>query len=510
MIRSVIAGYATTAANLLEAGYDGVEIVASHGYLPAQFLSAKLNRREDQWGGSVENRQRFLMEVALAVRVAIPTGAILGMRISLGEKTQKGMNREEAMGAILMLQEADLIDYLNVTVGSSGTSHANDFVVPPMTKEAGFMTAEADDVKPSVTLPVFLAGRFNQPQPAEQAIASGAADMVGMTRAQICDPELANKLIAGRADDVRACIACNQACVGHLYFGAPISCIQYPETGRERAYGNLQPAVTPRKVLIAGGGPGGMKAAAVAAERGHRVILCESTARLGGQAQLAQLLPGRAEFGGIVTNLSRELELAGVETRLKTPVTRSLAEQEQPDAVIVATGAAPHMPQFEGAENEHVVTAWQVLSNEVNCGSEVVVADWRGDWIGVGLAQMLALEGRHVRLVISGNAPGISLPASVRDQVVGELARLNVEITPNARLFGVDEDTAYFQHTMTNEAILVEGVETLVLALSHRSRDSLSAELGDLGMDIHMIGDALSPRTAEEAVLEGLKVATSI
>jgi len=144
------------------------------------------------------------------------------------------------------------------------------------------------------------------------------------------------------------------------------------------------------------------------------------------------------------------------------------------------------------------------------CGSEIVVADWRGDWIGIGVAQMLAQEGRHVRLLTSGNAPGISLPATVRDQIVGELARLNVEITPNARLFGVDDDTAYFQHTMTEEAILVEGVETLVLALSHRSRDSLSTELGDLGMDCHVIGDALSPRTAEEAVLEGLKVAASI
>ena len=144
------------------------------------------------------------------------------------------------------------------------------------------------------------------------------------------------------------------------------------------------------------------------------------------------------------------------------------------------------------------------------CGSEIVVADWRGDWIGIGVAQMLAQEGRHVRLLTSGNAPGISLPATVRDQIVGELARLNVEITHNARLFGVDEDTAYFQHTMTEEAIQVEGVETLVLALSHRSRDSLSTELGDLGMDCHVIGDALSPRTAEEPVLEGLKVAASI
>ena len=507
MILSVIAGYATTASNLVEAGYDGVEIVASHGYLPAQFLSARLNRREDSWGGSVENRQRFLMEVARAIRAAIPAETILGMRISLGERTQKGMNREEATAAMVAIQEAGLVDYLNLTMGSSGTSHGNNFVIPTMATEAGFMTGEVGNVKSSLAVPVLLAGRFNQPHQAEQAIASNAADMIGMTRAQICDPELANKLMTGRADDVRTCIACNQACIGHLYVGAPISCIQYPETGRELQYGELSPVERRLKVLVAGGGPAGMKAAAVAAERGHEVILCESAARLGGQALLAQLLPERAEFGGIVTNLSHELELAGVTTRLKTAVTCALVKQEQPDAVVVATGALPHTPDFEGAEGGHVVSAWQVLSREVNCGGEVVIADWRGDWIGVGIAQLLALEGRHVRLVTTGHAPGIGMPAHVRDHVVGELARLNVEIVPNARLFGVDDDTAYCQHTMTDEAIVLEDVETLVLALGHRSQDDLLTELDGQDVDVHVIGDALSPRTAEEAVLEGLKVA---
>ena len=237
MILSIIEGYATTAVNLVEAGYDGLEIVASHGYLPAQFLAANLNQREDRWGGSQENRERFVMEVATTVRSAIPSETVLGMRISMGEKNHEGMTREEAMDAIVSLQEAGLIDYLNVTVGSSATSGANNFVIPPMYKEAGFMSAEAGDVKSSVSLPVLLAGRFNQPQQAEKSLASGEADMIGMTRAQLCDPELGNKLMTGRADDIRACIACNQACVGHLYFGAPISCIQHPESGRELEYG---------------------------------------------------------------------------------------------------------------------------------------------------------------------------------------------------------------------------------------------------------------------------------
>ena len=239
-------------------------------------------------------------------------------------------------------------------------------------------------------------------------------------------------------------------------------------------------------------------------------MLCEAESQLGGQVRLAQLLPERAEFGGLVTNLSRELELAGVTPRLNTTVTCALVEEEQPDAVVIATGAVPHVPPIEGAQDAHVVTAWQVLSREANCGGEVVIADWRGDWIGVGIAQLLALEGRHVRLVTPGHAPGLSLVAHVRDHVVGELTRLNVEITPNARLFGVDEDTAYFQQTMTGDAIVLDNMETLVLALSHRSTDSLYTELGCLGIPLHVIGDALTPRTAEEAVLEGLKVASAL
>jgi pyruvate/2-oxoglutarate dehydrogenase complex dihydrolipoamide dehydrogenase (E3) component len=334
--------------------------------------------------------------------------------------------------------------------------------------------------------------------------------MIGMTRAQICDPEMANKAREGRVDDIRACIACNQACIGHVSLGTPISCIQHPETGRELRYGTRPPADPPRRVIVAGGGPAGMKAAAVAAERGHRVTLCEAAARLGGQALLAQQLPGRAEFGGIVTNLAREMELAGVEVRLSTPVTLDLAKAEGAEAVIVATGARPHMPEIEGADEGHVVTAWQVLTREANCGGSVVVADWRGDWVGIGVAQMLALEGRRVRLMTSAIAPGINLQPYVRDMIVGELMRLGVTITPYARLAGVDEDTAYFEQTTTGEPILAEETETVVVALGHRSEDALLHELAAAGIAAEAIGDAMSPRSAEEAVLEGLKAGAAV
>ena len=509
-IESIIAGYEKTATNMIEAGYDGVEIMASHGYLPAQFLSARFNTRTDAWGGSEDKRQRFLLEIARRVRAALPADKISGLRVSLDEKDHLGMNQAEALGALAALEAEGLIDYVNVTLGTSASSGAVWHIVPPMFQEAGYMREHGATVKRAAGLPTLVVGRFNQPQLAEAAIAAGEADMVGMTRAQICDPELANKARTGRGEDIRACIACNQACIGHLYYGVPISCIQYPETGRELVYGERKPAESRRKILVAGGGPGGMKAAAVAAERGHEVILCETSARLGGQALLAQLLPARAEFGGIVTNFTNEIERAGVEVRLNTPVTRGLVEQEAPDAVIVATGAYPHLPHIEAAESGHVVTAWQVLLREVNCGGSVVVADWRGDWIGAGIAQMLALEGRSVRLMTIAPNPAANVQSFVRDQIVGDLMRYGVETVPYARLAGVDEDSAYFEQTTTGEAIIAENTETVVLALGHRSEDSLLAELEPLDIELHAIGDALSPRTAEEAVLEGLKVATAL
>ena len=510
LIEEIIEGYAISAEHMIEAGYDGVEIVASHGYLPAQFLSPMINQRTDQWGGSRENRQRFLLDVARLLRQRLPASAIVGLRISLDQKDHLGVKPDEALAALSALEAESLVDYMNIAYGSSATSGSSPHIAPPMMIDAGYMREAGATVKQAVRTPVLLAGRFNQPQLAETALVAGEADMIGMTRAQIADPEMANKAREGRVDDIRACIACNQACIGHVALGTPISCIQHPETGRELAYGTRKPARKPRRVLVAGGGPAGMKATAVAAERGHHVTLCEAAGQLGGQALLAQQLPRRAEFGGIVTNLAREMELAGVEVRLSTPVTVDLARSEGADAVIVATGALPHVPVIEGAEDGHVVTAWQVLTREVNCGGSVVVADWRGDWVGVGIAQMLALEGRHVRLMTSAHAAGINLQPYVRDMIVGDLMRMGVTITPYARLAGVDNDTAYFEQTTTGEVILAEGTETVVLAQGHRSVDSLLAELTVSGIDAEAIGDALSPRSAEEAVLDGLKAGAAI
>jgi len=326
----------------------------------------------------------------------------------------------------------------------------------------------------------------------------------------ICDPEMPAKAQAGRTDDIRACIACNQACIGHFHMGYPISCIQHPETGRELTYGALIPTETPRRILIAGGGPAGMKAAAVAAARGHEVILCEAGRQLGGQALLAQTLPGRAEFGGIVTNLAREMTLAGVEVRLNLPVTAELIAEIAPQAVVIATGARPRSSAVEGAETGHVVNPWQVLRNEVNVGASVLIADWSLDWIGMGLAEKLARDGCKVRLAVDGYMPGQRIHQYVRDLWAGVLHDLGVEVIPYARLYGIDEQTVFCQHATSGAAMVFEDVDTLITNLGHERVTTLEDALTETALETHVIGDALTPRTAEEAVFEGLKVGVAL
>jgi 2,4-dienoyl-CoA reductase-like NADH-dependent reductase (Old Yellow Enzyme family) len=510
LVTEVIEAYGAGAGRMINAGYDGVEVIASQGYLPAQFLSPRVNRRTDDYGGSFENRMRLLREIGDAVRAALPDDRVAGLRISGDEIGPEGLRPDETLEIIEALGADGVFDYVNVIAGSSATLGGSVHIVPPMNIDPGYVAPFAQAVKERVDMPVFVAGRINQPQKAEAIIASGQADMCGMTRAMIADPEMANKAAAGRTDDIRACIACNQACIGHILEGFGLSCLQYPETGRELEYGVRTPAAQARKVLVAGGGPAGMKAAAVAAERGHDVTLYEGAARLGGQVLLAELLPGRAEFGGLVTNLAREMELAGVRVVLNTTVDRALVEAEAPDVVIVATGATVNRPPIEGAEEAHVVDSWSVIRDEANVGADVVIADWRCDWIGLGLAEKLATAGSRVRLAVNGYMPGQTIQQYVRDRWLGDLHKLGVEIIPLARLYGVDSDTAYFQHTTSGEAIICEGMETLVYSLGHESVDSLGDALADWSGETRMIGDAMVARTAEEAVFEGLKAGVAV
>jgi 2,4-dienoyl-CoA reductase-like NADH-dependent reductase (Old Yellow Enzyme family) len=510
MIAEIIAGYGAAAARLMRAGFDGCEIVASHGYLPAQFLNPAVNLRSDRWGGALPQRARFLIEVAAAIRAATAPGFVISLRISGEEHDDTAMAPDEVVELCRLLDAAATVDVFHVIAGTSASLAGAIHIVPPMYYEPGYTAPFAAAVKAAVARPVIVTGRINQPQAAERILAQGQADACGMTRALICDPQMPAKAQAGRGDDIRACIGCNQACIGHFHKGYPISCIQHPETGRELTLGApLQPAARRRRVLVAGGGPAGLKAAAVLAGRGHEVTLHEAGPLLGGQANLAQLLPGRAEFGGIVTNLAREAAAAGVSLRLNSAVDLALVRAEAPDLVVIATGARPRHPPLPG-DGAQVVDAWAVLRGQVNPGGAVAIADWRGDWIGLGLAERLLREGRSVRLYVEGIAAGESLPFYVRDAMVARVQRLGGQIIPYARLYGAEGNSVVFTHSAGGDPLMAEGVETLVLAQGHEADTTLARALQDWPGEVHLIGDALTPRSAEEAVLDGLRLGRAI
>lgn len=513
LIEEIQAGYASAARRLRDAGLDGVEVVASHGYLPAQFLNPRVNLRTDRYGGSPENRLRFLRETIAAIRDAVGREPVVGLRISIDEITPEGLTPEDVLPALAVLDGDGLIDYVSVVAGTSATLAGSGHIVPPMTMPNAYTAPLAARAKAVVSVPVIVAGRINQPQEAERILELGQADACAMTRALISDPLLPMKAAEGRTDEIRACVGCNQACIGHFHAGYPISCIQYPESGRELRYGRLTRASRARDIMVVGGGPGGLKAATVAAERGHRVTLYEAARRVGGQVLLAERLPGRAEFGGVVTNLAGEAERAGVRVVTGTTVDLEVVRRERPEVVIVATGARPRRPPLELSGDAVVLDAWEVLRGAEIPDGRLVVADWRCDWIGLGIAELLAGRGRKVTLGVDGYMPGQRIQQYVRDAMTGAVTRAGVQIIPLVRLFGYDGSAVFFQHVLTGEPVIIEDVAGLVLAQGHDPVDSLLVELethGTFDGEVHAIGDCLAPRTVEEAVLEGLKVAAEL
>ena len=344
-IRELIAAYVKCSINARDGGLDGVEIHAGHGYIISQFLSTFYNTRTDQWGGDLDGRMRFLMEVLRAVRAAVGGQIAVGMRLAASE-APGGVSEADNRYILEAAQREKLIDYINV---SKGDYYRMDTFVGAMHNPAGYELSSARQTLEVADVPRLVTGRFRTLEEAEQVLRDGEADLVALVRPQIADPELVNKTRAGKVEAVRPCIACNQGCIGGSVREGVIGCLVNPCAARETVMSEDTIAVTadPKKVLIVGGGPGGMEAARVYALQGHKVVLAEASPDLGGAINLARRAPKLHTLGDIAYWLEQEVYRLGVDIRLNTYMDAADVRAEGADVVVIATGSLPRMDGYQ-------------------------------------------------------------------------------------------------------------------------------------------------------------------
>jgi mycofactocin system FadH/OYE family oxidoreductase 2 len=511
-IREVVEWWGHSAELSREGGFDGTEVHISHSYLLHQFLSPLYNKRTDEYGGSFENRIRLSREVIDEVRRRVGPDFVVGVRISLSDFIPGGLEVEDAVRVAQELEATGRIDYVNVTAAGY---HNIFMAIQPSDTPDGYLVDLTAAVKAAVRdLPVFTVGGIKDPALAEEIIASGKADMVAMTRAQIADPEFANKVREGRESEIYHCIRGNQGCISRVFKGLPISCTINPATGRERRLGSTQPADASRRFLVAGGGPAGMKAAETLAKRGHSVVLVEREDRLGGQIVLILKTPGREEFSWITRDLEAQMRAHGVEIKLGTEATPSLVSELAPDEVIVATGAVPTRSGFSsvaplvetlpGVEQDNVFTVWDVLLGTSPVGERVVVLDDDGSRYAAGTAEVLLDRGAGVEVVSRWNAlfpftvTTLDMPI-LYNRLLGK--GLTYRLNSWAKAIEGDRVTVYNLYTSVEEAI--EGVDAIVLATGPKANEDLYLALKDEVESLHRIGDCVAPRKLDHAIYEG-------
>ncbi|HEX5755470.1 MAG TPA: NADPH-dependent 2,4-dienoyl-CoA reductase [Arenimonas sp.] len=385
MVERQIKAFVNTAKLAREAGYDGVEVMGSEGYLINQFLSARTNRRNDAWGGSPEKRMRFAVEIVRRIREAVGPDFILIYRLSMLELVDGGADWDE------IVLQAKAIEAAGATIINTGIGW-HEARVPTIATSVprGAFAGVTAKLRPHVTLPLVATNRINMPEVAERILAAGQSDLVSMARPLLADPQWVNKARAGRSDEINTCIACNQACLDHVFVEKRASCLVNPRACAETEL-NYTPTTAPKRIAVVGAGPAGLACATVAAERGHRVTLFDSADEIGGQFNLAKRIPGKEEFHETLRYFRRQIEITGVELSLGTRVDAAALQAAGFDAVVLATGIRPRRINIPGAEHAKVCSYVDVLTGRVQPGSKVALIGAGG--IGFDVAEFLVHEG---------------------------------------------------------------------------------------------------------------------
>ena len=510
-IAELVRAFGEAARRCRDGGLDGVEISMAHNHLIDQFWSPRFNERVDEYGGSLENRMRFAVEVLTEIRRRAGRDFVVGARISGDELTPGGLTAQDMATIARRLAASGLVDFLSIIGGGAHTYSLQAAAVPNMSfTPAVFVPLAAAIKKAAPGLPILHASRIVDPVHADRVVAAGNVDVVGMTRALIADPDLPRKAREGRLDDIRTCVGANEGCIDRIYQGKPVTCVQNPATGREAELGDVGPASTSRRVVVVGGGVAGLEAARMAALRGHRVVLIEKAPELGGQVLLAARAAARAEYAGIVRFLAAQIRKLGVDVRLGVEATASIVLAEHPDAVVVATGSHPYVPPIPGIDGKHVLTDRDVLAGATTVGANVVVIDDVHTEQALSTAELLLDQGKGVEVVSPLFYVGQDIGVTSIAPLYTRLYTKGVVLTPCTELRAVEGSTVVVANVFSGAERRIESVDTVVLAMGSRSTDGLYRALKGHVDELHAVGDCVAPRGVHQAILDGTRAARAI
>ena len=502
-IAELVRAFADCAVLAEEGGFDGVELHGAHGNLIHQFLSPLTNRRTDEYGGGLDNRLRFAMEVVREVRSRVGREFVVGMRISGDEFVSGGLDLEQMKEVARRLSGEGPLDYLNVSNSTYSDLGSMANHMPSMYYQPAPFAHVWEGIKGAVDVPVLGMGRITTPDLAENLLAQGKTDLIGMVRELISDPRLPEKARSGAVEEIRPCIGCMQSCIGRRMKGQHITCIHNPVTGREEEWGQINPASKAKSVLVVGGGPGGLEAARVAAQRGHRVTLLEKAPRLGGQSLTAARGPMRDQFADIATFAEAEARRAGVDIRLENEATVESVLKFGADAVVVATGADAFVSMESMASGPRLMTAKDVLDGDSPANCSIVVVDTRGLHPGADVSEVLLDNGNRVELATTAPYAGSNLQPLVWRKIYERLLNKGIVESAFTEMVRLGEGSVTLRSTVTGREETREGVDVVVFADNRRAVDGLYQELKGRITELYAVGDCLAPRTVEQAMFEG-------
>jgi 2,4-dienoyl-CoA reductase-like NADH-dependent reductase (Old Yellow Enzyme family)/thioredoxin reductase len=502
-IQEIITAFGAASARAVEAGFDALEVHGAHGYLLTQFLSALSNKRDDEYGGSLSNRSRFMIEVLQEVRRMVGPDFPISLRLSVDECIQDGYTFEDIRPIFPNLVRAGA-DMLHASLGTHGSP--GGITSAPFEYEPGFNVWRAKKLKEVVGLPVIAVGRFTDPSLANEVIARGEADLVAFGRQYLADPDFLIKAREGRPEDVRKCIACNQGCIERLMLGeGKIRCALNPETGQEIIYPQ-GPAGVRHHVWVVGSGPGGLTAAYEAARLGHKVTLYEKEEETGGQLRFASQAPFKDQYGVWASWLTSQAKKMGVIVRTGIEVTESMISEGNPEAVILATGGEQIKPDIPGIDLSLVCHAWRVLEGAVPPEKHSVVIG--GGLIGMETADYLCQKGTQVTLVeVLKHSPVLKI-TSHGYMLHARLKEAGCRLLFNTTVRRIEASSVTVR-TNDKEEIL-SPVDQVVIAVGLKPNDELKKILEEKKIRHFVIGDALQPRRIIEATEEGARAAWNL